>query len=232
MTSSARPAMTAQEVKAAVARRHGSTSPSGEWTCIEEAFCGFASAGGGIDVLALGAWQTAKAPGLPGAGRQHGEIDARYPVAAYEVKVSRADYRREVNGYVPGKGASWRTRPVPAWPGKAYWALARSHYFLFAVPVGLLKSEEFERRERPADGGLWLPPEAGLIEVGAGGCRVRVPAPLRAARPLTAPEVAELVRHAVKPNRERNALAEVAHLRGVVDGLLRRLEAFEGREAA
>jgi hypothetical protein len=66
--------MTAREVKDAIRRRHGfhfATPRPGEWVCIEEAFSGFASVGGGIDVLAVGVWRTAKVPGLVG-GRQGG----------------------------------------------------------------------------------------------------------------------------------------------------------------
>lgn len=195
---SAKAKMTAAEVKDAVKRRHGCFGPSGEWVCIEEAFSGFASMGGGVDVFAIGVWRSAKAKGLPGAGK-----DCRNPTVAYEVKVSRADFRREVNGYEPGAGASWRTRPVLPWPHKAHFALERSNYFLFATPAGLLKPEEIERRERPEDGGLWLPPEAGLIEVTDAGCIVRADAPLRECRPLTIYETAELIRHAVDPAKQR-----------------------------
>jgi hypothetical protein len=200
----------APEVKDALRRRHGySVGPDGRyscsngaWVCIEEAFSGFASPGGGIDLLAIGAWSTAKAPGLKGAGRR-----VRNPIVAYEVKVSRSDYRREVNGYQPSAQASHLTRvrgSVPPWPMKAYWALKRSNYFVFATPKGLLRDEEVERRERPEGGGLWLPPEAGLVEVDERGwCEVRVPAEASEAEPITMHEAAELIRHALHPMRER-----------------------------
>jgi hypothetical protein len=220
----------AADVKAALRRRHAGEA----WSVIEEAFCGFASAGGGIDVLAVGAWQTASVPGLPLCGKATSKWDsasgqwivrgARYPVVAYEVKVTRSDYRREVNGYRPGPNAAWGTRHVPPWPGKAYWALARSHYFVFATPPGLLKPEEYRRREWPDDGGLWLPAEAGLVEVLPSGVRVVVRSPPpRPARPFTPGEVGELIRHALRP---------VERLRRERDELARLVRAAEERAAA
>jgi hypothetical protein len=234
----------ATEVKEALRRRHGADGGSGEWVCIEEAFSGWSSGGRGIDLLAIGAWQTAKAPGLPGAGRSHlryvtGEgldrsTDARYPIVAYEVKVSRADFRRELYGYEPGEGVRrWRSRPVPPWPGKARLALERSHYFMFATPAGLLTDDELALRERPEDGkGLWLPAEAGLVEVDGRGCAVRVPAPRRVPRPLTVAEVANLIRHAVNPNQQRALAAECGRLRGEVEYLRRALARERGEAVA
>lgn len=202
--------MRAAEVKDALRRRHGIEA----WVCIEEAFGGWATSGGGVDLLAVGVWKTAKATGLVGAGSG----ENTNPIVAYEVKVSRSDFRRELYGYVPGQNAGWRTRArgaVPGWPLKAHWALERSHYFMFAVPKGLLKDEEVERREKPEDGkGLWLPPEAGLVEVDTGGCHVRVNAPRRPAPPaLSRHEVGELLRHVSAPNKARAALTEVNSLR-------------------
>src|ERR1041384_3669339 len=55
---------TAAEVKAALRRRH--PEGGGMWVCIDEAFSGIANGCGGIDLLAVGAWRSAKAPGLPG----------------------------------------------------------------------------------------------------------------------------------------------------------------------
>lgn len=214
--------MKATDVKAALRKRHSIDA----WVCIEEAFSGFATMGGGIDLLAIGVWRSAKVAGLPGAGRN----DARNPIAAYEVKVSRADMRRELYGYRPGPNAkSWKTRPVPPWPGKAAGALERSHYFVFAVPAGLLKDEEIERREPPADGkGLWLPPEAGLVEVSERGCSARVEAPRRAEpEPWGRHEVAELLRHVSAPNRLRNALADLGAARANVDRLVSENDALE-----
>ena len=206
--------MNAAEVKAALTRRH--SARDGEWVCIEEAFSGFTSISGGIDLLAIGAWQTAKVQGLPNSGKRDRESvppawDATYPIVAYEVKVSRADMRRELYGYRPGPNAKWTTRSAPPWPDKQDDALRQSHYFVFAVPKGLLKDEEVERREPPEDGkGLWLPPEAGLVEVTEGGrCLVRVKAPRRECPPpLPRAQIAELVRHALKPLRTMEAWAD------------------------
>lgn len=263
--------MTAADVKAALAVRHGVNSGSGAWVGIEEAFCGWRSAGGGIDYLAIGAWKTASLPGLPSAGKwetcprcgygnrtRNPECDvcdgsgrawdASFPVVAYEVKVSRSDYRREVDGYTPGKDAV-RSRGVDPWPAKARWALKRSHYYMFATPAGLLRDYEIKRREpwdevslaaleaevgRLRGRPLWLPPEAGLIEVDGRGCVVKVKAPRRPAPPpLTRPEMAELLRHSLDPNSMREARLENARLRGDVDRLYARLREAEGRlEAA
>lgn len=226
--------MKAPEVKAAIARRHGSDNASGAWVCIEEAFSGFARSGGGIDVLALGVWQTAKLAGLPKAGR-FGAIgsdwDATNPIVAYEVKVSRADMRRELYGYQPGPKAKPGTRSVPPWPTKQHFALDASHYFMFAVPKGLLKDEEINRREKPADGkGLWLPSETGLIEVDGGGCHVRVDAPLRSSpKRRSRHEVAELFRHVTNPNSEREARAALTRVTEHRDRLSRELEEIEDR---
>lgn len=196
--------MKAPEVKEALRRRHDIEA----WVCIDEAFCGWATSGGGVDLLAIGVWRSAHVGGLPGAGRD----DARNPIVAYEVKVSRSDFRRELYGYKPGPNVKWATRPVPPWPLKAHWALERSHYFMFAVPKGLLKDEEIARRERPEDGkGLWLPPEVGLVEVDGQGCHVRVDAPRRPAPPaMDRHEVGELLRHVSAPNKARKALADAA----------------------
>lgn len=199
--------MNAKDVKEALARRH----PRPQWVTIEEALSGWSSWCGGIDLLALGVWRSAKAPGLPRSGeriaptKHRGAVDCRNPIVAYEVKVDRADFRREIDGYQPKK--TWTksgryVRSRPPWPAKQRHALEVSHYFLFATPAHLLRPEEVERREpwgddAPRPGALWLPPEAGLIEVGGDGrCRVRVPAPSprRNPVPLTAHEYAELLR--------------------------------------
>lgn len=216
----------ASEVKEALRVRHGANNGMGQWVCIEEAFSGFKSPGGGVDLLAIGAWQTAGASGLPGAGSA-----VHHAVVAYEVKVTRADLRRELNGYTPGPNTKWSTRAVPPWPGKAHFALRVSHYFMFAVPVGLLKPEELTTRERPTeDKGLWIPPEVGLIEVGDHGCQVRQPAQQREAKPFTVPQVAELIRHAVDPNRTRRLRIENSHLRSEVKHLRGRLDELQPSE--
>lgn len=252
--------MKAADVKAALRRRHGAETDSGEWVVVEEAFCGWTSGGGGIDLLAVGAWATAKAPGLPGAGRINAERrspprvldgdgtveeyvpprdeDARHPIVAYEVKVSRADLRRELYGYRKGPNASYKTRNVPAWPGKAHLALSVAHYFMLAVPRGLLTAEEeAQRGPWPADWlaahdarPLWVPEEAGLLEVDSGGCRVVVPAPRRVPRPIERGEMAELLRHAVKPNVLRKLRTENAALRRDNERLLREQHESHQRE--
>lgn len=200
--------MQASEVKAAIHRRHGCDSSSGQWVCVDEAFSGYSAATGGIDTLAIGVWRTAKAPGLSGAGRV-----VRNAIVAYEVKVSRSDLRRELYGYQPGEGASYRSRPVPKWPGKALWALAHSHYFLFAVPAGLLKPDELDRREPTDDRRLYVPPECGLLEVDGGGCKIRVEAePRHHPTPFTAHQSAELIRHAIDPSKERQLRAQLGHV--------------------
>jgi hypothetical protein len=228
--------MNAADIKLALRRRYGSESGSGQWICVEEAFCGWSTSGGGVDLLALGVWQTAKASGLPQAGTRYprfpedAQWDATNPIVAHEVKVGRSDMRRELYGYEPGPAAkSHRTRAVPPWPHKAHFALARSHYFMFAVPKGLLKEEEIGRRQKPVDNkGLWLPEEAGLIEVDESGCHVRVEAPRRPAPPaLSRHEVAELVRHVGDPARERSARAELARMASQRDHLIADLEAAE-----
>lgn len=226
---------TADEIKEALRRRHGCNRGNGEWVCVEEAFSGWATAGGGIDLLAIGAWQTAKAPGLPGAGKA-----ATYPVVAYEVKVSRSDFRRELYGVTPptrtrkhfdGSTYEWtdHRRARPGWPHKAQAALDASHYFMFAIPDGLLKPEEIIRREQPAKPGeLWVPPEAGLVAVNATGCHVVHPAPRRdEPKPLTRHAAAELIRHAVDPNGLRRARERIAYLENQVQQLNASLASME-----
>lgn len=104
--------MNATDVKDALRRRHPATveygndawSP-GPWTTIEEWY--------GIDFLAFSAWSK------PPPAR------ARYSRVGYEVKVSRADYRREV-----------------LHPAKRSAAVGFCHEFYFAVPDGLLQAHE------------------------------------------------------------------------------------------
>lgn len=215
--------MTAAEVIEALRRRHGLDTSKGEWVGITEAFSGFTSAGGGIDLLAIGAWASANVKGLEARSARP---RLRHPVVAYEVKVSRADLRRELYGYVPGPGASYRTRSVPPWPGKAYWALARSHYFFLAVPSGLLTGGELDRTLPWATGrgrrGLYVPEGIGVVEVSGTGCRVTIPAGRREGRPLEAGEIAELIRHAVDPNKERRLRERVRLLEEEVELLRRR----------
>lgn len=191
---------TATDVKLALRRRH--PEHGGMWVCIEEAFSGIANGCGGIDLLAVGAWRSAKAPGLPGAGRRGGGwggsplVDHTCVTVGYEVKVSRGDFRRELYGYQP---TNPRARSVPKWPGKAELAMRLVHYFMFAVPQGLLHPDEIDRREpwgaeAPRRGALYVPAGVGLVEVNDRGCTVRLDAELREPRQWTRHEIAELLR--------------------------------------
>lgn len=106
--------VTADDVKEALRRRHpaeqfiGSKKVPGAWTTIEEWL--------GIDLLAVSAHAS------PSSGAVSG---VRYPRVGYEVKVSRADYRREVLR-----------------PEKRTLAVSWCNAFFFAVPAGLLTAEE------------------------------------------------------------------------------------------
>lgn len=189
---------TAAEIKQALRRRH--PADKGMWVCIEEAFDGNTSRCGGIDLLAMGAWRSAKAKGLPGAGRyeRRGKLDTRNCIVGYEVKVSRGDFRRELYGYRSSPTAKTQ-KYVPPWPGKAEFALRICHYFMFAVPQGLLYDDEIARREpwgndAPRPGALYVPAGIGLVEVNDRGCVVRVDAEVRDPRPMNRSEIAELLR--------------------------------------
>jgi hypothetical protein len=115
MIASSPATATATQIKAALrglhpaATREYTTTLLGPWTVIEE--------WRGIDLLALSAH---KKP--PTGARTKSE----YPRIAYEVKVSRADLRREL--LQPDKRADAR---------------GLGHEFFFAVPKDLLKPEEY-----------------------------------------------------------------------------------------
>lgn len=196
-------ALKAADVRDALHRRH--SLRAGEWVCIPEAFSGYNTASGGIDLLAVGAWRSAKAKGLPGAGNT-GKMNV---VVAYEIKVSRADFRRDLYGYAPQPGTRGHRfhRSVEPWPAKQYDALRLTNYFMFAVPRGLLHDDEIERREPwragdllgepPRRGALYLPAEVGLLEVDERGhCRVRADAPYRERDEWPTPLAFELIRRA------------------------------------
>lgn len=192
----------ATDVEAAL-RRHHANQGTGAWVCIDEALSGYA---GGIDLLAIGAWRSSKTPALivPKSG---GAVDVTYPLVAYEIKVSRSDFRKELVGSeMKRTKRGWSYGHGP-WPAKAERAIERSNYFLFAVPAGLLHDDEIERRapwqtetdallpvSAPRKGALWLPEGVGLVEVSTKGVRVRVKAPPRNAQPLTRGENAEIMR--------------------------------------
>lgn len=101
--------LSAEQVKDALRRRHPAYDSDGlvsEWTCLEE--------WKDIDLLAVSAW-------------------SNQALVGYEVKVSRADYRRELLN-----------------PGKRVAAVGGCTEFYFAVPRGLLKPAELEWQQ-PAD---------------------------------------------------------------------------------
>lgn len=130
---------------------------------------------------------------------------------AYEVKVSRSDFRREVRA-----------------PLKRRWALLLSNEFYFAAPAGLIKPDE-------------LPPEAGLVELDAPDGRVRrvVAAPWRDTPPPTYRFLAGICRRAPEHEvqeredlRTRNLQSAVLTLaRALNDCLLNdRSQPYEPRE--
>lgn len=143
---------TAEMVKDKLRRRHAATQPMGvrsvpgPWTCIEELL--------GCDLVAFSAVQ--RPHNGPGKG-------ATYPRVGYEVKVSRADYRKELRQ-----------------PWKREKAVGYCHAFYFAVPLGLLDPFEVELRVGDPEGtALWVPDDVGLVVVHRGGCRIIHEAPVR-----------------------------------------------------
>src|SRR5258708_6725096 len=112
--------LTASQCKQAIYSYHA-RGGIGEWVVFDE-FMPYT--GGGvnrIDMFAVGCWQSS-------ARGSHASI-------AYEVKVSRGDFIREVRQ-----------------PAKRRLALLWSNYFNFVCPVGLLAASE-------------IPVECGLLEV-------------------------------------------------------------------
>lgn len=254
--------MDAADVRQALRAHHGSDDGSGQWVCIDEPFGGWHSGPGGpVDMLAIGAWATAKAPGFTRCGqkwtitevadlepdpfsasgwRREGgteltkvQYDTRYPVVAYEIKTSRSDMRRELYGYQPSDSAKRgrfgrRKRGTRPWPNKARWALDRSHYFVFAVPKGMLTEEEKKLRFARADDlpeelrqkgkrALFVPPTIGLFEITEDGkVEATISARPTIARTWTPGEVAGLIRHAVQPNQLRKTQAELEQLKARV----------------
>lgn len=143
-------AMTAAEVKALLRSRHPAVAEGapGPWTCLEEYR--------GIDLLAVSAWASVRP--YP-----------RYARVGYEVKVSRADYKREL-----------------VKPSKRRAAVDFCHEFYFAVPLGLLTDAEiawdapawldaaappFDRPKCPGAFGAWC--TAGRVTFGRGTLRSR-----------------------------------------------------------
>lgn len=109
--------MTAEDVKDAIRRRHpatqfmGGRKVPGQWTVIPEL--------NNIDLVAFSA-----------VGSPQPSIGVRYPRIGYEVKVSRADLRRELLK-----------------PSKRAYAVSWCHAFYIATPKGLLSREELAFEE-------------------------------------------------------------------------------------
>ncbi|MDB5057221.1 MAG: hypothetical protein JWO59_693 [Chloroflexi bacterium] len=102
-----------------------------------------------------------------------------YHRVAYEVKVSRSDFLVELRK-----------------PEKRRLALLYSNQFYFAAPPGIITVAE-------------LPPEAGLIEVSAGGrVEVRIAAPMRDTRPPSWNFLAAIARHIETRRKEHTTEGE------------------------
>lgn len=177
--------MRAGEVREALRRRHGVLDG---WVLLDEAF--------GIDVLALHTWQ-GKRP--------------CFRRIAYEVKVSRSDFMREVRR-----------------PAKRAYALEVSHQYFFAMPVELATW---------AVGGGLVPEECGVVAV-LDDLRTRrlVQAGIRESRPWTDRETAKLVRWRVAPSRlleaERTARLRSKHAEWVGENARKRQAQLEVAHAA
>jgi len=92
----------------------------------------------------------------------------RYERAAYEVKVSRRDFNRELR------------KPLKRWVGMLF-----TNRFYFAAPEGLIKRSE-------------VPDDCGLVEVDeSGAAKVSIKAPWRESRQPTWPFVVSLARRVV-----------------------------------
>jgi hypothetical protein len=154
----------ARDVLTALRRHHDRlTQP---WVVLREAF--------GIDALAISQSRT-----------------NNFRRIAYEVKVSRGDFYRELD----------------RWPRKAAAGLRLAHQFVFVVPEGMLGPEDMRRDARgqlrlagTRRRRLWVPPEAGLMEVNEDRvCRMRLRAPITEAPAWSDQETAYLVAYAHRP---------------------------------
>lgn len=154
-----------------------------EWLVLREVW--------GIDALAWGMSRGQRAP--------------YYRRVAYEVKVSREDFRNDLR----------------QWPAKQRYAMAMSHQWLFAVPAGLLNDDEI-RSKGPGDvysqlalarpqcrSPLWVPERAGLAEVHPRGRVVirRRPETRHEVEELTPAMVATLIRHVPRGYRRQDDYA-------------------------
>ena len=138
-------------VKNLITKRH--KGPQGEWAVFSELRdgTGFQSNGQQIDVFAMHTW--------PSKG---------FNRIAYEVKVSRADFIREMQD-----------------PSKRTWAMDISHQFYFVAPAEVIKVGE-------------LPLECGFLAVTKNGDKLRTVkvAPHRTPRGLKMLEIAAILRAA------------------------------------
>lgn len=131
------PRLTCEDVLDALEQRH-SASRNGmiEWAFAREVPTATSYGPNRIDAMAFNCWAS-----------------KRYLVRAYEVKVSRADFRKEISS-----------------PGKSRRAKELAHEFVFAVPKGMI-----DRDELPDDG-------SGLVVVDARGRTTEVVKPKRTER--------------------------------------------------
>ncbi len=124
--------MTADEIVAVLRQQYRDTR---EWVCFEELRLGTGYGGAieqEIDFWALNCY--------PSAGMQS---------IAYEIKVTRSDFKREL-----------------ANPKKRHGAMEISNRFYFVAPIGLIQPDE-------------LPADCGLVEIGDGKAVVTVQATWR-----------------------------------------------------
>jgi hypothetical protein len=189
--------LTAGDLVQALRRRHA--EERGEWANLTEFLL--------IDFLAIRCWSA-------GIGFRR---------VAYEIKVDRGDFRRELQ----------------LWPRKAQAGLELGHQFIFAVPRGLLRDDELQAHGPDLEGKrLWVPAEAGLVEFGWGPeyddcdeeqietlravgeidgrdlvARLVRRAPLRRVPALGDREVALALRHRLMPNPARMSRREAEHMR-------------------
>lgn len=143
--------MTATEVIAVLRKHHQPTHREHQWAFFDEQKIGTGfgfEAQQSMDAWAIHYWPS------------RGNI-----AVAYEVKVSRSDFLRELK------------KPLKRKP-----ALRLSHEFYFATPEGLVKPGE-------------IPPECGLIEIKNNKMYTTVKAPKRDICPPTWNFVATLCRH-------------------------------------
>lgn len=159
------PALTAREILSFLARLHDNRDSADRWAYIEE----LSNATGTRGTTRIDAWALNLIPS-EGLGR-----------IAYEVKVSRSDFLREIKQ-----------------PTKRRYALLYSNKFYFAAPKGLIQASE-------------IPPECGLVEFGRDGDPYyRVAAPERDCMPPPWLFMAAVAR-AIRNGARRDALSHLAY---------------------